>query len=132
MSIWAKAMALWPVLLALIVAVGAVRELLVADHLGPLAAHQVMTLAACAVVFGAIVMFVRVVRPSPTQALGMGALWVILGVLFEFGFFHYVGGHPWSELLADYDLSRGRLLLLLWATLLLGPWLAARRLSLTK
>jgi hypothetical protein len=39
-----------------------------------------------------------------------------LTLAFEFLFFHYVGGHAWSVLLANYDLSEGRLwpLILLW------------------
>ena len=46
---------------------------------------------------------------------------------FEFGFGHYVDGLTWTRLLADYDLSEGRLLLLLWGTICAGPFLLARR-----
>jgi hypothetical protein len=37
-------------------------------------------------------------------------------VAFESLFFHYVVGHPWSELLANYDIVHGRLwpVVLLW------------------
>jgi hypothetical protein len=39
-----------------------------------------------------------------------------LTIAFEFLFFHFVGGHPWSELLANYNLAGGRgwVLLLVW------------------
>ena len=30
-------------------------------------------------------------------------------MLFELGFGHWVAGHPWSRLLADYDLLAGRI-----------------------
>lgn len=43
----------------------------------------------------------------------MGALWVGLTLAFEFGFFHYVMGHPRSRLLHDYDLRAGRLWVLI-------------------
>jgi hypothetical protein len=39
----------------------------------------------------------------------------------------FVDGLSWSRLLADYDISRGRLLLLVWVTLGGGPFLLARR-----
>jgi hypothetical protein len=49
-----------------------------------------------------------------------------LTVAFEFLFFHYVGGEPWPELLANYDLSEGRLwpLILLWVAV--APYLFYR------
>jgi apolipoprotein N-acyltransferase len=41
-------------------------------------------------------------------------------VIFEFGFGHYVAGHSWSHLLADYNLLAGRVwfLFLIWIALL--------------
>jgi hypothetical protein len=40
-------------------------------------------------------------------------------VAFEFGFGHYVAGHSWSLLLADYNLLAGRVwsLFLIWITI---------------
>lgn len=52
-------------------------------------------------------------------------------MLFELGFGHWVAGHPWQRLLADYDLAAGRVwaLVLLWVALtpLAAYELAARR-----
>ena len=45
----------------------------------------------------------------------IGALWLTLTVVFEFGFGHYVIGHPWKYLLADYNIFKGRL----WSLVLL-------------
>jgi hypothetical protein len=47
-------------------------------------------------------------------------------VAFEFLFFHYVAGHSWPELLANYDIAHGRLwpLILLWVAL--GPYVFYR------
>ena len=44
--------------------------------------------------------------------------WLGLTVLFEFVFGHYIMGNPWSWLLHDYDLSKGRvwILVLIWVT----------------
>jgi hypothetical protein len=46
-----------------------------------------------------------------------------LTLAFEFSFGRYVSGLSWRTLLADYDLSQGRLWPLLLLTTLLAPWL---------
>ena len=38
------------------------------------------------------------------------------------GFGHFVDGLSWTRLLSDYDLSEGRLLLLLWLVGAAGPF----------
>jgi hypothetical protein len=43
-----------------------------------------------------------------------------LTVTFEFLFFHFFGGHPWSELLAHYNVANGRV----WVLILAWPGLA--------
>ena len=67
---------------------------------------------------------------SGAAALGIGLLWMALTVAFEFLFFHYVGGHLWAALLANYNLAAGRLWVLVLLCLLLAPslfrgWLPA-------
>jgi apolipoprotein N-acyltransferase len=49
-----------------------------------------------------------------------------LTVGFELGFGHYVAGHPWSDLVADYDLASGRLWVLIPAWTALAPYLLYR------
>ncbi len=53
---------------------------------------------------------------SSGQALGVGAMWVVLTILFEFVFGHFVMGHPWSKLFTDYNILEGQLwsIVLLW------------------
>jgi hypothetical protein len=47
--------------------------------------------------------------PDRSTAAAVGGAWALLTLGFEFGFGHYVLGTPWAELLGDYDLSRGRI-----------------------
>jgi len=42
----------------------------------------------------------------------MGAIWVVLSVLFEFGFGHYVEGDSWADLSQNYDATEGNIWLL--------------------
>ena len=58
---------------------------------------------------------------SMTDLILIGVLWPIMTVAFEFGFFHFVMGKPWEALLADYNVLRGRIWVLVLATVLLGP-----------
>jgi hypothetical protein len=50
----------------------------------------------------------------------IGALWVVLTVSFEFIFSHYVVGHSWNALLADYNIFKGRV----WSLVLLASFFA--------
>ncbi len=53
----------------------------------------------------------------------MGVIWVVLTVLFEFGFGHYVMGNSWDTLLSDYNVFEGRIWVLVLVTALLSPYL---------
>jgi hypothetical protein len=70
--------------------------------------------------------FVVRVGALPTRALfGIGALWLALTVAYELLIGRYSAGASWESLLADYDVSRGRLWPLVLVTVLFAPWLAS-------
>lgn len=121
-----EAIGWWFCFLFAVAALGAVRDLLLRQYITELHAHQIGTLTGCGVVFVIIVYAVRSLELTDTQALEMGMFWLALALAFEFGFFHYVAGKPWNELLADYNVKQGRLLLLLWLVTLIGPYLAVK------
>ena len=110
----------WLVMLAVSVLNGIARDVGYGRELDPLVAHQLSTLygmTLLGVVIGAYAW--RWTLASAAAAWRAGALWLALTVAFEFIFFHYVTGHSLEELLANYDLSAGRLwpVLLLWIAL---------------
>lgn len=102
------------------IANGFVRETVVSPHVSELRAHQLSSVT-LVLLFALYVWGVRrfLRLASRRHALEVGILWLALTVLFEFGFGHWVVGHPWERLLADYDLAAGRLwaLVLLWVGL---------------
>lgn len=53
---------------------------------------------------------------SRRDALSVGAIWVVLTVLFEFGFGSAAEGLAWGEMLEPYDVTKGNvwILVLLW------------------
>src|SRR5215204_7213198 len=95
-----RRIAAWLGATALGVANAGVRELLYADRVGELAAHQIST----ATLLAAPTYYLWLVDqrwPVPTTrtALAIGGIWAALTVPFEFGLGHYVMRSPWSVLL---------------------------------
>lgn len=81
------------------------------------AAHQLSTLIAI-ILFGFYIYAVTGIFEiqSSKQAFIIGGMWLIMTVIFEFIFGHYVAGHTWHDLLMDYNILSGRvwILVLIW------------------
>ena len=109
------------------IANGVTRELVYKDAVGDLTAHQISTATAIGLFAGYFWLLERRYPLADDRAaLRVGAAWLGLTIVFEFGFGRAVDGKTWSELLADYDLSRGRVWTLVLAWLLLGPAIVRR------
>jgi hypothetical protein len=104
------------------VANAGVRELVYADRVGELAAHQISS----ATLLAALTYYIWLVDqrwPVPTTrtALAMGGIWAALTVLFEFGLGHYVLRSSWSDLVANYNLADGRIWVLVPVWMVFAP-----------
>ena len=101
---------------------GAARDLAYGKRVGDLAAHQVSTASAIAL-FGIYFIWLDRRWPLPTAgaAYEVGGTWLVLTVLFEFGFGRYVAGREWAELVADYDFTKGRVWALIPLWVAIGP-----------
>jgi hypothetical protein len=62
------------------------------------------------------------------ELLVIGATWLALTLLFEFGWGHFIMGRSWDELLVDYDLLKGRLWVLVLMFTLIAPLITGRSL----
>ena len=96
---------------------GSIREFAYKPYVGDLAAHQISTFTLI-VFITVIVWFVYRRRPleNYAQCITIGIMWMIMTAAWEFIFGHYVMGHPWENLLHDYNLREGRVWVfaLLW------------------
>jgi hypothetical protein len=109
------------------VANGATRELTYADAVGDKAAHVISTASLLALLGGYVCLLQRRwPLGSRREALSVGAAWGALTVVFEFGFGHWVDGDSWSELLENYDVTAGRVWVVVPAAMVVGPELARR------
>jgi hypothetical protein len=121
-----RALLVWLLLLVVAVAAAAIRTGVLEPRLGESKAHVVGTIAVVAVFALLIWLVIGWITPTvrPANLLLVGLLWLVLTVLFEFGFGRYVMGHSWSKLLADYNVCAGRLWVLVLLTVLFWPLLA--------
>lgn len=111
---------MWFLLALVAIANGFMREAFFKDALGELHAHQLSTFTLI-IFFGIMVWFISRVWPlrSAREASRVGSTWLALTLAFEFLFGHYVAGHAWEKLFADYNIFAGRLwlLVLIWTTI---------------
>lgn len=117
---------IWCTLVLVAVINGAVRNASVTPRLGEQAGHVISTIIFCTAILLVTWLAIGWIGPtSPRAALLIGGGWVLLTVAFEFLAGHYVFGNPWNTLLADYNLFRGRVWLLVLVTSALAPLVAA-------
>ena len=127
-----RAFTVWGLLLVLAVLNGGVRDTWLTPRLGDIAGRALSSVLLSLLILLATWLTIRWIGPrTGGQALGLGALWLLLTLAFEFGAGRYAFGKSWSDLLADYDLSRGRIWILVLVVTLLAPGLAARLRGLT-
>ena len=115
---------LWLLLAVIAIANGILRQSTYGKLVSDLTAHQLSTVTA--IIFtGALVFWLNRRWPieSASQAWLIGAVWLVMTVAFEFGFGHFIAGHTWSSLFADYNLLNGRVWSLFLVWILTLPYL---------
>ena len=123
--IFLYAFGVWVIFGILVIINGVIRNKVYATKIGEYPGHVVSTIIAiCFIVVGTY-LFLRFMKIdySSVALLLIGGFWVILTVLFEFIFGHYVIGNPWQKLLADYNILKGRLWSLFLLAELISPLL---------
>lgn len=106
---------------------GGLRQLILIPRLGESGGHVLSTLILAGAILGVTWFTLPWLHPtSPAAAWGIGALWLSLTVAFEFLAGHYLFHQPWSTLLADYNLARGRIWILVLVVTLLAPSIVLR------
>ena len=124
MKIFLYAFGVWLIFVIIAILNGVLRNTVITPKIGEYAGHVISTIILICIILIGTYLFINRIKIDYTKAdlLLVGVFWVILTVLFEFGFSHYVIGHPWSKLLADYNILKGRL----WSLVLLAEFIAPR------
>jgi len=122
-----KSVAVWCLLVVVAILNGGAREKWITPRAGEHAANAISCLTGSTAIFIVTLALIGWIGPtSARDAVTVGALWLLMTVAFEFGFGRYVMGKPWSALLADYNILKGRLWPLVLITTTLAPVAAAR------
>ncbi|SFM70155.1 hypothetical protein SAMN04487963_3419 [Marinobacter zhejiangensis] len=114
--------AVWLLIAVLAVLNGFLREAILQPLLGARLALPVSGVALALIVL--IVTFVCFRWLAGPYWL-IGIQWVVMTLLFEFGFGHYVAGKSWPELLQTFNVLRGDLFVLVLLVSLIAPRLVA-------
>ena len=95
---------------------------------GDLTAHQISTIIFMIIILAVTYLILRFsnIQLSNSEALLIGATWLILTILFEFIAGHYVFGNSWEKLFADYNILKGRIWSIVLLTILLAPYISKR------
>jgi len=118
---------LWIPMLAIAIANGAFRQLVLAKLLPEPHAHQFSTLTG-SILIGAFIWFVvRTWRPSSERhALLIGLVWFLLTVAFESYMGLVLQQRSLSQVLYEYNVFAGRVWALLLVWVALAPWVFFR------
>ena len=123
---WYRAVAIW-FLIALAESVhGTIRQLFIAPVMGDLSARQIGVLTGSVIIFFISWLSIHWIGARKfTYQLEVGALWVVLTVLFEVGL-GLALGYPQARILSDYNVAQGGLMGFGLLFMLFAPLLAAK------
>jgi hypothetical protein len=121
-----RAIVIWFAILAVAFLNGGVREAWLIPLYGDTAGRAVSTAALCLAILAVCWFSIHWIGPvTRSDAIQVGAVWLVLTLAFEFLGGHYLFGDPWEQLLADYNLAAGRLWVFVLVTTFLAPLLVA-------
>ena len=122
-----KAAGIWVLFVLVAILNGLGRETLLTPYLGEQVSHVISCFTGSLLFFLMSLGLVPFLGVSDTSQLWfVGGFWVILTVLFEFLFGHYVLGYPLSRLLADYNVLKGRLWIIVLLTVAFSPVISGK------
>ncbi|MBL0035948.1 MAG: hypothetical protein IPP26_09305 [Flavobacteriales bacterium] len=126
---WWKAILIWFVLMVGAIANGAVRIKLIIPFTGEPIGHVISTALLCVLILVITWAMIGWIGPlTDQQARGIGTVWLLLTLGFEFGAGALISHRTWPEMLADYNVLNGRVWVVVPIITFLAPsWMAKWR-----
>jgi hypothetical protein len=122
-----RAFVVWCVLLTIAILNGALRVGLLIPRIGETWGLAVSTVFLSAAIVGLTACTIGWMRPRTWgETWTIGLFWLGLTLAFEFLGGHFLFGQPWDMLLADYNVSQGRIWIVVLLATALGPAVAVR------
>jgi hypothetical protein len=124
---WARSIAVWLLIIFAESVHGVLRTLYLAPLLGDFRARQVSVFTASLIIFAIAFATIRWIGTGRRSHLwGIGVLWVLLTVAFEFSLGRFVLELDWERLFSDYNLGQGGLMGLGLAAMCVTPLATAK------
>ncbi len=121
-----RAFAVWCGFVLMAVINGAMREAVIVPRLGTVRGGQLSAIVLAVMILLATYFSIRWIAPRNLQdAWLVGVCWLVLVLLFEFGFGR-AQGMSWSAMLEEYRFWTGKLWVLVVLSATLAPVLAGR------
>ncbi len=117
-----RVVGVWLLLAVLANINGLVRNFGYGQFVSELTAHQISAVIFIFILLGVSYLFFGKKDYTVKELWLAGSMWLVMTVIFEFLFGHFVIGHSWQKLFFDYNLLAGRL----WSLVLLVTLLAPR------
>ncbi len=123
---WQRAVLVWVIIAVAESAHGTIRRFFLVPLIGERPASQLGVLVGSAIIFAITWFSIHWLRAgSKRHQLQVGILWVLLTVIFEFGFGHLLG-YSAERILSDYNVAEGGLMGFGLLFMLMAPALVAR------
>ncbi len=127
MAVWMKAALFWIAILAFAIVNGALRESFLIPSMGSFAGLIVSGILLSTCIF----LVAWIAAPwygslAAHQWIGIGLFWLLLTLIFEFGFGRYVQHKTWDELLDAYTFQGGNIWPLVLVATGIAPWIVAK------
>jgi len=125
--LYLKSLGIWFLLAISAIIVATFRIAVLLPQVGEQTAHQLGTILYLIVQFLIIYLFIRKMKIRDVKTLLLiGIFWAVITIIFEFVFGHYVIGHSWQKLFADYNLFNGRLWVLVLINNIVAPLISGK------
>ena len=126
---WWKALLIWLLFMIGAIANGAVRIRAIIPFTGEALGHIISTAMLSAIILVMTWWTIGWLAPGNTQqAICIGAAWLLLTLAFEFGVGYFISKRTWPEMLADYNVLKGRVWVAVPVITFLAPsWMAKLR-----
>ena len=117
----------WIILMATESANGTFRILFMIPRIGELQAKQISFFTGLSLILFITYLLVPWIRVKTTKLLIItGVIWSALTFIFEISLGRFVFKYSWNQIFADYDFSRGGVMLIGLLILVVAPWVMAK------
>lgn len=127
LGIAGKAFAIWLCILVVAIANGMLREAFLIPELGKvpgfILSGVLLSVLILAISYVALPWF-GMWPPARYLAIGFG--WLLLTLIFEFAFGHFIQGKPWAQLLEAHAFKDGNIWPIVLLVTVVAPYIAAR------